>query len=58
MVALFPENEPFALCPRLFQLSLRFQGRTFGTPGLTALAVNSEDGREQSGGKNSQGDPP
>jgi phosphoglycolate phosphatase len=34
--------------PELLQLSLRFQGRTFGAPGLTAQAVNSEDGREQS----------
>ncbi len=24
-----------------------YQGRTFGAPGLTAPAVNSEDGREQ-----------
>ena len=30
--------------PGLLQLSLRFQGRTFGAPGLTAPAVNS-DGR-------------
>ncbi len=31
----------------LLQLSLRLQGRTFGAPGLTAQAVNSEDGHEQ-----------
>ena len=35
-----------------------FQGRTSGAPGLTAPAVNSEDGREQSRGKSGQGDPP
>ena len=35
-----------------------FQGRTFGAPGLTALAVNSQDGREQVKGKSGQGDPP
>jgi len=35
-----------------------FQGRTFGVPGLTAPAVSSEDGREQSRGKSGQGDPP
>ena len=34
------------------------QGRTFGAPGLTAPAVNSEDGREQSRGKSGQGDLP
>jgi hypothetical protein len=34
------------------------QGRTYGAPGLTALAVNSEGGREQLRGKNGQGDPP
>jgi len=46
--------------PELLQLSLRhfFQGRTFGAPGLTAPAVNSEDGRGQSRGKSGQGDPP
>jgi beta-phosphoglucomutase-like phosphatase (HAD superfamily) len=34
--------------PELLQLSLRrFQGRTFGAPGLTAPGVNSEDEREQ-----------
>jgi len=43
---------------RLLQLSLQLQGRTSGAPGLTAPAVNSEDGREQSRGKNGQGDPP
>ena len=44
---------------RLLQLSLRrFQGRTFGAPGLTAQAVNSEDGREQLREKSGQGDPP
>jgi hypothetical protein len=32
----------------LLQLSPRFQGRTFGAPGLTALALNSGDGRGQS----------
>jgi hypothetical protein len=34
------------------------QGRTFGAPGLTAPAVNSQGGREQSRGKSGQGDPP
>ena len=29
-----------------------------GAPGLTAPAVNSEDGREQLREKNGQGDPP
>ena len=33
----------------------RFQGRTFGAPGLTAPAVNSEDGREQSRGNERPG---
>jgi hypothetical protein len=45
-----PESdiEP-AFVPRagLLQLSPRFQGRTSGAPSLTALAVNSADGREQ-----------
>ena len=36
---------------RLWQFSLRLQGRTFGAPGLTTLAVSREDGREQSKGK-------
>jgi hypothetical protein len=36
----------------------RLQGRTFGAPGLTAPAVRSEDGREQSRGMSGQGDPP
>jgi hypothetical protein len=31
----------------LRQVSMRLQGRTFGAPSLTALAVNSEDGRGQ-----------
>ena len=35
-----------------------FQGRTFGAPGLTAQAVEGEGGREQSGRKSGQGDPP
>jgi hypothetical protein len=39
----------------LLQLSLQLQGRTFGAPRLTALAVNSQDGREQVKGKNGQG---
>ena len=39
----------------LLQLSIRLQGRTFGAPGLTAPAVNSEDGREQSRGKERPG---
>ena len=39
----------------LLQLSLRLQGRTFGAPGLTAPAVNSEDGREQSRGNERPG---
>jgi hypothetical protein len=43
---------------RLLQLSPRSQGRTFGAPGLTAPAVNGEDGREQLRGKSGQGDPP
>jgi hypothetical protein len=34
------------------------QGRTFGAPGLTAQAVEGEGGREQSGRKSGQGDPP
>jgi len=34
------------------------QGRAFGTPGLTAQAVNSQDGREQLRGKSGQSDPP
>jgi hypothetical protein len=38
--------------------SLRFQGRTFGAPGLTAPAVNSEDGTRASRGKSGQSDPP
>ena len=42
----------------LLQLLLRLQGRTFGAPGLTAPAVNSEGGREQLRGKSGQGDPP
>jgi len=29
-----------------------------GAPGLTAPAMNSQDGREQSRGKSGQGDPP
>ena len=32
-----------------------FQGRTFGAPGLTAMAVSSEDGREQLRGKERPG---
>jgi beta-phosphoglucomutase-like phosphatase (HAD superfamily) len=45
--------------PELLQLPSRpFQGRTFGAPGLTAQAVNSEDGREQLRGMSGQGDPP
>jgi hypothetical protein len=35
-----------------------YQGRTFGAPGLTAQAVGSENGHEQSRGKSGQGDPP
>ena len=35
-----------------------FEGAPFGAPGLTALAVNSENGREQLRGKSGQGDPP
>jgi hypothetical protein len=34
------------------------QGRTFGAPGLTAPAVNSEDGREQCEGMSGHSDPP
>jgi hypothetical protein len=30
----------------LLQLSLRFQGRTFGTPGRPALAMLAEDERD------------
>jgi len=37
---------------------IKAQGRTFGAPGLTALAVSSEDGRGQSRGKIGRGDPP
>ena len=44
--------------PELLQLSLQFQGRTSGAPGLTAPAVNSEDGREQPRGKEGQSGPP
>ena len=43
---------------RCYNLPLRSQGRTFGAPGLTAPAVNSEDGHEQLRGKSGQGDPP
>jgi hypothetical protein len=35
----------------LLQLSSRLQGRTFGAPGLTALAVNSETGTSRRGGR-------
>ena len=42
----------------MLQLPLRFQGRTFGAPGLTAPAANSRDGREQLGEKSGQGGPP
>ena len=38
-----------------YNFPLRLQGRTFGAPGLTAQAVNSEDGREQSRGKERPG---
>ena len=34
-----------------------YQGRTFGAPGLTAPAVNSEDGREQARGDERPGWP-
>ena len=37
--------------PELLQISPQLQGRTSGAPGLTAPAVNSEDGREQLRGK-------
>ena len=53
-----PSQCPCRAPADLLQLSLRFQGRTFGAPGLTALAVSSEDGREQSRGMSGQGDPP
>ena len=42
----------------LLQVSIQLQGRTFGAPGLTAQAMNSEDGREQLRGESGQGDPP
>src|SRR5438045_9290075 len=35
----------------LLRISLRLQGRTFGAPGLTAQAVNSEDGPRAIQGK-------
>ena len=43
---------------RLLRLPLRFRGRPSGAPGLTALAVNSEDGRGQSKRIDGPGDPP
>ena len=49
--SLLLEN-PGATC---YNFLYRFQGRTFGAPGLTAPAVNSEDGREQLRGKERPG---
>jgi hypothetical protein len=37
------------------KLPVRLQGRTSGAPGLTAPAVTSEDGREQSRGNERPG---
>jgi hypothetical protein len=47
---LTPQSDSAAREKLLYGLCTAFQGRTFGTLGLTALDVNSEDGRKQSRG--------
>src|SRR5581483_7529013 len=47
-LTLMPPSVKSEPSTRLLQLSPQFQRRTSGAPSLTAPAVNSKDGREQS----------